>query len=435
MTKTIEKREHWKKIVNALAIMLIFVGVLGFIPEEKVNADSFDGIVYTVKSESEGDYGAGAYVTGYNGDETSLTIPKTLGGSAVVSVNLSSNDYYNDNSSIKSLNLSSCTEVRGINVNSCSDLTSLNLTGLTKLEVLSCNYNTSLKSLNLTGLTDLSSVYCSNNSNLASLNLTGLTKLEDLSCNYNTSLKVLNLTGLTNLSYVDCQYNKINNLILNLTELTNLTGFYCERNYITNATLITALVNKFTTSAILPQYGYDIFLIKFDANDGIGVFKEMDVWKNGTIGVLGIPHYRDGYNYAGWWTAKTGGTRVLPTTKPTKNMTIYTHWTKIVPKIKITKNSSSTVVDAPANKKTVKFIRSKKSIKRGKTGTIKLTSYNNVTVKTVKMGKSTKKFITVKKVKNGIKVKVSKKAKKGKKYTVTVTLKNGNKKLIKITAK
>jgi hypothetical protein len=101
----------------------------------------------------------------------------------------------------------------------------------------------------------------------------------------------------------------------------------------------------------------------------------------------------------------------------------------------LTKKASSTIVNNIYNKKTVKFTLSKKSIKKGKFTTIKLTAYKNVIVQAVKIKKKDKKFLKIKKVKNGIKVKVSKKVRNGKKFTITVTLKNGNKKNIKLTAR
>ena len=37
---------------------------------------------------------------------------------------------------------------------------------------------------------------------------------------------------------------------------------------------------------------------------------------------------RSGYTFTGWFTAKTGGTKVYSTTKVTNNMTLYAQWKK-----------------------------------------------------------------------------------------------------------
>lgn len=48
-------------------------------------------------------------------------------------------------------------------------------------------------------------------------------------------------------------------------------------------------------------------------------------WKNPTAGTLATPT-RDGYVFAGWYTAPTGGTQVTDATTITADMTLYAHW-------------------------------------------------------------------------------------------------------------
>ena len=47
------------------------------------------------------------------------------------------------------------------------------------------------------------------------------------------------------------------------------------------------------------------------------------------VGTLPTPKYT-GYYFLGWYTAKTGGTKVTAKTKPSKSVTLYAHWVKRV---------------------------------------------------------------------------------------------------------
>ena len=51
-----------------------------------------------------------------------------------------------------------------------------------------------------------------------------------------------------------------------------------------------------------------------------------DVEKGAAVGELPVPS-RLGYNFGGWWTAKTKGTKITAKTKVTKNVTYYARWT------------------------------------------------------------------------------------------------------------
>lgn len=81
-------------------------------------------------------------------------------------------------------------------------------------------------------------------------------------------------------------------------------------------------------------------IVKFDANGGT---VSKDILKisthNATIGSLPTPT-RSGYVFQGWYTAKTGGTKITTATKVTQSMTVYAQW-----KAKAT--TTTTTVTAP----------------------------------------------------------------------------------------
>jgi uncharacterized repeat protein (TIGR02543 family) len=152
--------------------------------------------------------------------------------------------------------------------------------------------------------------------------------------------------------------------------------------------------------------------------------------KGSALGTLPTPP-RAYYAFDGWWSAKTGGIKITATTVVTAPVTYYAHW-KVTTKPKA--SAPATIVNHPDFKKYVKITASaKKSIKKKKSVTIKLTAYKNVTIKSATLDKAGKKLkLKVTKGKNSIKLKASTKRGKAK---ITVTLKNGNKKVITVTIK
>ena len=68
--------------------------------------------------------------------------------------------------------------------------------------------------------------------------------------------------------------------------------------------------------------------VAFDANGG-----EMDVLWRSVLYLVGQPlgmlpdAARDGYVFDGWWTAKSGGSRVTEETQVASGMAVYAHWT------------------------------------------------------------------------------------------------------------
>ena len=71
------------------------------------------------------------------------------------------------------------------------------------------------------------------------------------------------------------------------------------------------------------------YTVTFNANGGTVDTASKKVTNNSTYGTLPTP-VRDYYNFAGWYTAAEGGTKITETTKVslTKNQTLYAHWTK-----------------------------------------------------------------------------------------------------------
>lgn len=67
-------------------------------------------------------------------------------------------------------------------------------------------------------------------------------------------------------------------------------------------------------------------IVKLDANGGTVRKDSLKVsTHNATIGSLPTPT-RNGYIFQGWYTARTGGTRITATTKVTQSMVVYAQW-------------------------------------------------------------------------------------------------------------
>lgn len=70
------------------------------------------------------------------------------------------------------------------------------------------------------------------------------------------------------------------------------------------------------------------YTVSFDTNGGTGSCPSITVEKTKTYGTLPTPT-KTGYQFAGWYTAKTGGTKITETSTVsiTSNTTLYAHWT------------------------------------------------------------------------------------------------------------
>ncbi len=72
------------------------------------------------------------------------------------------------------------------------------------------------------------------------------------------------------------------------------------------------------------------FSVTFNPNGGTTSTKSKTVTYNSTYGTLPTPTY-SGYEFLGWYTASSGGTKIITSTKVTitANQTLYAHWKKI----------------------------------------------------------------------------------------------------------
>ncbi|MBR1920407.1 MAG: InlB B-repeat-containing protein, partial [Kiritimatiellae bacterium] len=69
------------------------------------------------------------------------------------------------------------------------------------------------------------------------------------------------------------------------------------------------------------------YTVTFNANGGTATPATATVKEGESVGALPTAT-RDGYTLKGWYTAATGGTQVLATTKVTANVTYYAQWTE-----------------------------------------------------------------------------------------------------------
>lgn len=77
------------------------------------------------------------------------------------------------------------------------------------------------------------------------------------------------------------------------------------------------------------SYSANEYTVSFDANSGICAESSMDVTYDAVYGALPTPE-RPGYEFTGWYTAKSGGTKVTAETvyETEGNTTLYAHWTE-----------------------------------------------------------------------------------------------------------
>lgn len=90
----------------------------------------------------------------------------------------------------------------------------------------------------------------------------------------------------------------------------------------TRATLSRTLYAHWVKSAVTDH------TLTFDANGGYCSEKTRKVPANTAYGPLPAPT-RTGYTLSGWYTAKTGGTKVSSTTKAAASRTLYARWSKV----------------------------------------------------------------------------------------------------------
>lgn len=181
----------------------------------------------------------------YSLDLSSVSI-EHLGGLAKFS-NLESISIYNlpsnvlelsiDNSSLKHISITSCSNLYFLSINTCSNLeslscelvsiTSLNVSNNPNLESLYLS-NTSITDLDVSKNTALTELWCVGGQNqLTALDVSKNTALEvlDCSCNHLTTLDVSKNTALTHLN---CGSNRLNTL--DTKNNTALKSLYCYDN-------------------------------------------------------------------------------------------------------------------------------------------------------------------------------------------------------------
>ena len=72
----------------------------------------------------------------------------------------------------------------------------------------------------------------------------------------------------------------------------------------------------------------DVYTVTFDPNGGTCSAASVKVTEGSAIGTLPTPT-RSGYTFEGWYTAKSGGTKLTTAWKPTAAATVYAHWTAV----------------------------------------------------------------------------------------------------------
>lgn len=83
------------------------------------------------------------------------------------------------------------------------------------------------------------------------------------------------------------------------------------------------------------------FTVTFDANGGTASVASASYAKDETLGDLPTAS-RDGYAFVGWFAKASGGTRATSTTKVTRSVTYYAHWTEVVVPVEGSERLSAT---------------------------------------------------------------------------------------------
>ena len=105
------------------------------------------------------------------------------------------------------------------------------------------------------------------------------------------------------------------------------SGWYTAASGGTNVTS-SSQVKITSTQTLYAHWTANTYKVTFDANGGTTSTASKTVTYNSTYGTLPTPT-RTGYTFAGWYTAKTGGSKVESTTKVaiTSAQTLYARWT------------------------------------------------------------------------------------------------------------
>jgi hypothetical protein len=168
---------------------------------------------------------------GSSGSQTYLMLSSGLSSEEFVLVGYQGKSIsLTKNESLKSIDLSKCSNLEDISVYSCS-LDNLILPSNNKLKTLSC-YENNLTELNLSGKTKLVTCYCDNNK-LSTLNVNSCTALKTLRCHTN-NLETLDLStsglGIVSSSSLDCSPMNTNLSTLYLKAGANISGITSSRS-------------------------------------------------------------------------------------------------------------------------------------------------------------------------------------------------------------
>ncbi|WP_035773494.1 InlB B-repeat-containing protein, partial [Butyrivibrio sp. VCD2006] len=118
-------------------------------------------------------------------------------------------------------------------------------------------------------------------------------------------------------------------------------GWYLESSY---KTLITAssVVGNANNHTLYAKWTAINYTVTFDANGGTPTPDPVSITYGTAIGTLpSVSMY--GYDFAGWYDAKSGGNKVTSSTKIYSNMTLYAHWTAKT--VTVTLNDGSSTSD------------------------------------------------------------------------------------------
>ena len=90
--------------------------------------------------------------------------------------------------------------------------------------------------------------------------------------------------------------------------------------------------DKTSATTLYAKWAANTYQVSFNANGGTTSTANKNVTYDATYGTLPTPT-RDGYQFLGWYTQSSGGTKITDTTKVaiTQNQTLYAQWEKLIP--------------------------------------------------------------------------------------------------------
>ncbi len=231
---------------------------------------------------------------------------------------------------LTSLDVDDCPELKSLMCHA-NKITSLDITNCPALDSLNCAFN-QLTKLNME-CASLTMLECTDNK-LTSLNISDCAKLQTLSCGRN-QLSSLDVGKCPDLDQIFCRDNKLTKL--DVSKCPNLIYIDCRENYMKSKADIIGRNSQLTENFFLfdPQKGAaaQTFTVTFDKNASKASLaankRTKKVTQEKTYGALPTPTW-SGYYFLGWYTAKSGGSKVTSGTKVSlkKNQTLYAHWVK-----------------------------------------------------------------------------------------------------------